>query len=64
MTITITTHKQYECCGSKFYALGKETLVVADYWADADREVSKKPLSGFGSNTIGKYCDRAKKRNF
>lgn len=61
MTITITTHKQYECEGGKFTTFDNEILAIADYWDDANKEVSKKLLYGFGFNTFDKYSTSAKK---
>ena len=59
MTITITTHTDYECCGCKFKASKNELLVVADFWEDADRAADKKPLAGFGNNTFGKFSSQS-----
>ena len=60
MTITITTHTDYECCGCKFTANKNELLVVADFWKDADRAADKKPLAGFGSNTFGQSSSQCR----
>ena len=58
MTISITTHADYECCGCKFKAGDNELLVVADFWKDADMAGDKKPLAGFGSNTFGQFSSK------
>ena len=60
MTITITTHTDYECCGCKFTANKNELLVVADFWEAADRAGDKKPLSGFGSDTFGQFSSQSR----
>ena len=58
MTISVTTHTDYECCGSRFTANKNELLVVADFWEAADRAGDKKPLAGFGSNTFGQFSSQ------
>ena len=60
MTVTITTHTSYECCGCKFTANKNELLVVADFWETADRAGGKKPLSGFGSDTFGQFSSQSR----
>ena len=60
MTITITTHTSYECCGSRFAANKNELLVVADFWEAADRAGDRKPLSGFGSDTFRQLSNQSR----
>ena len=60
MTITITTHTSYECCGSRFTANKNELLVVADFEEATIRAGDKKPLSGFGSNTFGQFSSQSR----
>lgn len=60
MTISITTHTDYECCGCKFTANKDELLVVADFWEAADRAGDKKFLSGFGSDTFGQFSNQSR----
>ena len=60
MTISVTTHTDYECCGSRFTANKNELLVVADFWEAADRAGDKKPLSGFGSDTFGQFSSQSR----
>ncbi|MEG4010490.1 hypothetical protein QUA41_31315 [Microcoleus sp. Pol11C1] len=54
--IQITAYSDsYERCGCKFTADSNQILVVAEYWEAANEEANKKPLDGFGSNTVGKF---------